>query len=100
MTVEIEHGRYCDEEMKKQMRRKVWKPDYSRLAGYLREDMPPEIKIKFIQSLLHADSPEKSAQRILGVASPEEGVRKLLGVDSIEEAVKKLQERQNSKNNC
>ncbi|MFQ6039590.1 MAG: hypothetical protein ACE5PV_01935 [Candidatus Poribacteria bacterium] len=50
MTVEIEHGRYCDEEMKKQMGRKVWKPDYGQLAEYLHEDMPPEIREKFIQS--------------------------------------------------
>jgi len=78
MTVEIEHGRYCDEEMKKQMGRKVWKPDYDKLAGYLYEDMPPEIKIKFIQSFLHADSPEMSVQRILGVDSLDEAVLKLV----------------------
>ena len=68
-----------DEEVKRQMGRKVWRPDYDRLAEYLHEGMPPDIKIKFIQSLLRADSPK-------------EGVKKLLGVDSIEEAIRKLQE--------
>jgi len=62
------------------MGRKVWKPDYDKLAGYLREDMPPEIKIKFIQSLLHADSPEMIVQRILGVDSLDEAILKLARV--------------------
>ncbi len=66
-----------DEEVKRQMGRKVWKPDYAQLAGYLHEGMPPDIKIKFIQSLLHADSPEVGAQRILGVDSPKDAVLKL-----------------------
>jgi hypothetical protein len=77
-TLIITYNIVKDEEVKKQMRRKVWKPDYDRLAGYLREDMPQEIKIKFIQSFLHADSPEMSVQRILGVDSPEEAVLKLV----------------------
>ena len=51
--------------MKKQMRRKVWKPDYDGLAGYLREDMPTEIKIKFIQSLLRVDSLEEAVLKLV-----------------------------------
>ena len=66
-----------DEEVRRQMGRKVWRPDYDQLAEYLHEGMPPDIKIKFIQSLLHADSPEVGAQRILGVDSPKEVVLKL-----------------------
>ena len=77
-TLIITYNIIENEEMRKQMGRKVWKPDYDSLAGYLREDMPPEIKIKFIQSLLHADSPEKSAQRILGVDSLDEAILKLV----------------------
>ncbi|MFQ6040446.1 MAG: hypothetical protein ACE5PV_06275 [Candidatus Poribacteria bacterium] len=100
-TLIITYNILKDEEMKKQMGRKIWKPDYDSLAGYLREDMPPEIKIKFIQSFLHTDSPEMIVQRILGVDSPEEGVRKLLGVDSLDEAILKLvraKEQQEEKN--
>ena len=81
-----------DEEVKRQMGRKVWRPDYDQLAEYLHEGMPPDIKIKFIQSLLRVDSPEVGAQKLLGVDSPKEVVQKLLGVDSIEEAIRKLQE--------
>ena len=81
-----------DAEVKEQMGRKVWKPDYDKLAGYLHEGMPPEIREKFVQAFLGADSPEVGAQKILGVDSPKEGVQKLLGVDSIEEAIRKLQE--------
>jgi len=81
-----------DKEVRRQMGRKVWRPDYDQLAEYLHEGMPPDIKIKFIQSLLRADSPEAGAQRILGVDSPKEVVQKVLGVDSIEEAIRKLQE--------
>ena len=66
-----------DEEVKIQMGRKVWKPDYEQLAGYLREGMPPEIQIKFIQSLLSTDPPEVSIQRILGVDSLKEVILKL-----------------------
>jgi len=77
-TLIITYNIVENEEVKKQMGRKVWKPDYDRLAGYLREDMPPEIKIKFIQSLLHADSPEMSVQRILEVDSLDEAILKLV----------------------
>jgi len=82
------------------MGRKSLKPDYDSLAEVIDETFPPEVKIKFVQKLLHADSPEAGAQRILGTDSPEEGVQKLLGVDSIEEAILKLQERKNSEKNC
>ena len=60
------------------MGRKVWKPDYDQLAGYLYEGMPPDIRIKFIQALFRADSPEKAAQKLLGADSPEEVVLKLV----------------------
>ena len=66
-----------DEEVRRQMGRKVWRPDYDQLAEYLHEGMPPDIKIKFIQSLLRADSPEVGAQKVLGVDSPKEAVLKL-----------------------
>ena len=95
-----------DEEVKRQMGRKVWKPNYDQLSEYLHEGMPPDIKIKFlqkfisldppemrnVQTILGVDSPEVGAQRILGVDSPEEVVQKVLGVESIEEAILKLQE--------
>jgi len=37
-TLIITYNILKDEEMKEQMGRKVWKPDYDSLAGYLRED--------------------------------------------------------------
>jgi len=91
-TVILTYNIVDDEEVKEQMGRKVWKPDYDKLAGYLHEGMPPEIREKFVQAFLGADSPEVGAQKLLGVDSPKEGVQKLLGVDSIEEAIRKLQE--------
>ena len=45
-----------DEEVKKEMGRKVWRPNYDKLAEYLHEGMPPEIRIKFIQKFLSLDS--------------------------------------------
>ena len=59
------------------MRRKVLKPNYDNLAEVIDETFPTDVKIKFIQKLLRADSPE-------------EGALKLLGVDSLEEAILKL----------
>jgi len=79
-----------DEEVKKEMGRKIWRPNYDQLAEYLHEGMPPEIRSKFVQKFLHVDSPEEGVQKLLGVDSPEEGVQKLLGVDSPEEGVQKL----------
>ncbi len=75
------------EEVKRQMGRKALRLDYDSLAEVIDETFPPEVKIKFIQSLLRVDSPEA-------------GVQKLLGVDSVEEAILKLQERKNSEKNC
>jgi len=66
-----------DKEVKRQMGRKVWKPDYDQLAGYLYEGMPPDIMAKFIQSLLRTDSPNGVVQKVLGVDSPKEVVLKL-----------------------
>jgi len=66
-----------NEEVRRQMGRKVWRPDYDQLAEYLNEGMPQDIKLKFIQSLLRADSPEVGAQKFLGVDSPKEAVLKL-----------------------
>ena len=79
-----------DEEVKRQMGRKVWRPDYDQLAEYLHEGMPQDIKIKFIQSLLRADSPEAGAQKVLGVDSPEVGAQKILGADSPEVGAQKI----------
>ena len=79
-----------DEEVKKEMGRRVLKPDYDALAKWLYEGMPPEIRGEFAQKFLSFDPLEVSVQNILGVDSPEEGVQKLLGVDSLEEAVLKL----------
>ena len=76
--------------VKRQMGRKVLKPDYDKVVEWLYESMPPEIRGKFAQKLLSFDPPEVSAQRILGVDSPEVGAQKLLGVDSLEETVLKL----------
>jgi len=66
-----------DEEVKRQMGRKVLRPDYDSLAEVIDETFPPEIKIKFIQSLLHVDSPEEGVQKLLGADSPKEAVLKL-----------------------
>ena len=82
--------RRCNEEVKRQMGKKVWRPDYDQLAEYLHEGMPPDIKIKFIQSLLRVDSPEVGAQKVLGVDSPKEVVQKVLGVDSPEVGAQKI----------
>jgi len=79
-----------DEEVKRQMGRKALKPDYGKVAEWLYEGMPPEIRDKFVQAFLRVDSPEVGAQKILGVDSPEVGAQKILGVDSPEEAVVKL----------
>ena len=79
-----------DEEVKKLMGRKVWKPDYDGLVEWLYENVPPEIKDEVAQKLLSFDPPEVSAQKILGVDSPEEGVQKLLGVDSPEVGAQKI----------
>ena len=66
-----------DEGVKREMGRKVWKPDYDKVAKWLYEGMPPEIRDKFIQAFLNVDSPEEGAQRLLGVDSLEETVLKL-----------------------
>jgi len=79
-----------DEEMERQMGRKVLKPDYDKVVQWLYESMPPEIRGEFAQKLLSFDPPEVSVQHILGVDSPEEGVQKLLHVDSPEEGAQKL----------
>lgn len=64
-----------DKEMKEQMGRKVWKPDYDKLAGYLHEGMPPEIREKFVQAFLGVDSPEEA---VLKLAKTKEQQKKLL----------------------
>jgi len=79
-----------DEGVKREMGRKVWRPNYDKLAEYLYEGMPPEIRDKFLQKFLRVDSLEEGVQSLLDVDSPEEGVQKLLGVDSLEEAILKL----------
>jgi len=86
----IAYGVVEDKEVRKQMGRKVLRPNYDNLVEVIDENLPPEVKIEFIQKLLRADSPEEADLKLLGVDSPEEGVQKLLGVDSPEEGVQKL----------
>ncbi|MBM3238047.1 hypothetical protein FJZ31_17285 [Candidatus Poribacteria bacterium] len=52
----IAYGVVENEEVRKQMGRKVWKPDYDKVAEWLYEGMPPEIRAKFIQKFLSLDS--------------------------------------------
>jgi len=86
----IAYGVVEDEEVKRQMGRRGLRPNYDNLAELIDETFPPEIKIKFIQKLLHADSPEKADLKLLGVDSPEEGAQKILNVSSLEEGAQKL----------
>jgi len=89
-TLIITYNIVEDEGVKKLMGRKSLRPDYDSLAEVIDETFPPEVKIKFVQKLLHADSPEAGAQRILGTDSPEIGAQKILGVDSPEGVVQKV----------
>ncbi|MBM3241906.1 hypothetical protein FJZ31_37015 [Candidatus Poribacteria bacterium] len=73
----IAYGVVEDEEVKEQMGRKVLRPNYDNLAEVIDETFPPEIKIKFIQKLLRADSPEEADLKLLGVDSLEEAILKL-----------------------
>ena len=59
------------------MGRRILRPNYDNLAEVIDETFPPEVKIKFIQKLLHAESLEEVAQKILGVDSLEEAILKL-----------------------
>ena len=86
----VAYGVVEDEEVKKQMGRKVLRPNYDEVAEWLYENMPPEIRGKVLQILLSFDPPEVNVQKILGVDSPEEAAQKLLGVNSPEEAARKL----------
>jgi len=63
--------------VERQMGRKVLRPNSDNLVELIDENLPPEVKIEFIQKLLHVDSPEIGAQKLLGVGSPEEMVLKL-----------------------
>ncbi|MBC8231427.1 hypothetical protein H8E77_17885 [bacterium] len=86
----IAYGVVEDEGVKKEMGKKVWKPDYDKVAEWLYEGMPPDIRDKVAQKLLSYDPPEVRVQKLLGVDSPEEGAKKILGVDSPKEVVLKL----------
>ena len=86
----LAYGVVEDEEVRKQMGRKVLRPNYDNLVEVIDENLPPEVKIEFIQKLLHVDSPEVGAQKLLRADSPEESVQRLLGVDSPKEVVLKL----------
>jgi len=86
----VAYGVVEDEEVKEQMGRRILRPNYDNLAELIDETFPPEIKIKFIQKLLRADSPEEADMKLLGVDSPEEGAQKLLRADSLEEGAQKL----------
>jgi len=73
----IAYGVVEDKEVRKQMGRKVLRPNYDNLVEVIDENLPPEVKIEFIQRLLHVDSPEESFQKLLGVDSLEEAAFKL-----------------------
>jgi len=79
-----------DEEVRKQMGRKVLRPNSDNLVELIDENLSPEVKIEFIQKLLRVNSPEAGAQKLLRADSPEESVQRFLGVDSPEEMVLKL----------
>ena len=49
-----------DEEVKEEMGRKALRPNYDNLAEVIDKTFPPEVKIKFIQKLFHADSLEET----------------------------------------
>jgi len=53
------------------------RPNYDNLVEVIDENLPPEVKIEFIQKLLHVDSPEVGAQKLLRADSLEEVVLKL-----------------------
>jgi len=76
----IAYGVVEDEEVRKQMGRKVLRPNYDNLVELIDENLTPETKIEFIQKLLRADPPEVNVQKILGVDSLEEAVLKLVKV--------------------
>jgi hypothetical protein len=86
----VAYGVVENEEVRKQMGRKVVRPNLDNLVEVIDENLSPEGKIEFIQKLLRADPPEVNVQKILGVDSPEEAAQKLLGVNSPEEAARKL----------
>ena len=64
-----------DEEVRKQMGRKVLRPNSDNLVELIDENLPPEVKIEFIQKLLRADSLEKA---VLELAKSEEKPEELL----------------------
>jgi len=61
-----------DEGVKKEMGRKVLRPNYDNLAELLDESFPPEVKIKFIQKLLRADSLEEAIRKLVRVKEQQE----------------------------
>jgi hypothetical protein len=71
----IAYGVVEDEEVKEQMGRRVLRPNYDNLAEVIDETFPPEIKIKFIQKLLHAESLEET---VLKLAKTKEQQKELL----------------------
>ena len=79
--------------MKKEMGRKVLRPNYDEVAEWLYENMPPEIKGKVLQILLSFDPPEVNVQKILGVDSLEEAILKLSRVKEQQKEENKNTER-------
>jgi len=65
-----------DEEVKREMGRRILKPNYDVFIEFLQE-MSQEERDRFIQKFLGVSSPEEVAQKALGVSSPEEAIRKL-----------------------
>ena len=64
-----------DEEVKRQMGRKILRPDYDKVAEWLYEGMPPDIRDKVAQKLLGVDSPREA---VLKLARMEEQPKELL----------------------
>ncbi|MFQ6042657.1 MAG: hypothetical protein ACE5PV_17510 [Candidatus Poribacteria bacterium] len=64
-----------DKKVKEQMGRRILRPNYDNLAEVIDENLPPEVKIKFIQELLSADSVEEA---VLKLAKTKEQPKELL----------------------
>jgi len=71
----VAYGVVEDEEVRKQMGRKVLRPNLDNLVELIDENLSPEVKIEFIQKLLRADSLERA---VLELVRSKEKPEKLL----------------------
>ena len=60
------------------MGRKVLRPDYGKVAEWLHEGMPPEIREKFIQAILRVDSPEEAVLKLVKTKEQQKRLLELL----------------------